>query len=414
MSHATIRGDRYKIIETLQNGPRAVIRLVADMHEGDKQKIIKSSITAKPEDIKGIRHEDAVLSHLFHRGIIERHDYWEDCDGVHLVLEHIAGATLHDYLKERTKLMEREVRILAIKVVEALGAAHRQGFIHGDLKPGNIMLCVNCDKRFGSIHEDSIIKIIDWETASPTGKKAHRAWTRAYASPEAWSRKPLDQTHDYYALGIIMFEAATGRVPFKRDGLIIKEQVLMERPDAILEMSEGLNLIVSRLLAKDKGQRFAANGRELLAALSDSQSCKRETRSQRKTSFNEACCNDHRVFPDQVMGFCENALTACLIYLLLSLLFKALGWGSFQGEVTIGLLFGIFLTLTCEIWFDTSAWTLCNILFFCCLGVYSAISRHFMVAIMNIPDAFTVAIVSIAIGICNGLWNIKESEGQLL
>lgn len=234
-------------------------------------------------------HEARLLAYLDHPGVVAVHDL-ETVDGqVVCVMRRLEGQTLDERLAELEKRGERlpisETLRLLTRVIETMANAHAKGVVHLDLKPGNIVL-----QRFGQV------AVIDWgiarffdveryqahlgdlgEGVDPDEPDTTRAaGTPTYMPPEQFVAGELGPTADIYALGTMMFEMLTGRVPFEPGrtllGLAVRKRqgpprIRPLRPD----VSETLEAICLRMIAPNPADRPASLDAVLdeLAALTD-------------------------------------------------------------------------------------------------------------------------------------------------
>ena len=186
-----------------------------------------------------------------------------------LVMELLEGQSLADRL-EKGPLPTDQVLKFGIEIADALDRAHRAGIIHRDLKPGNIMLTGSGVKLldFGLAKTDIVAEPPPDLSSLPTTAPLSRPLTErgavmgtlTYMSPEQLLGKPVDARSDLFSLGIVIYEMATGRRPFKGSSTVaITDAVLHDPPQpfANVEAPERLKAIVLRLLEKDPARRPA-------------------------------------------------------------------------------------------------------------------------------------------------------------
>jgi serine/threonine-protein kinase len=192
----------------------------------------------------------------------------------YMVMEFLKGESLSARIAKRGRLSPTEICDIGLQLLEGLSAAHEAGIIHRDLKPDNIFLLTKAKGR------TDFVKVLDFGISKFNGLGKDFSMTRTgsvmgtpyYMSPEqARGAKNLDARLDVYAAGVILFEAATGRVPFDGDTfneLLIKI-VTEESPrvrSLVPELDPGLAEIIDRARQKDPAQRFAS-AREFRDAL---------------------------------------------------------------------------------------------------------------------------------------------------
>ncbi len=205
-----------------------------------------------------------------HPNVVALLDAGVEEDGTpYIVFELLEGSSLMDRMR-RAVLSAAEAISLALQTCAGLEAAHMMGIVHRDLKPGNLFVC-----------HGGTVKVLDfgvarWATAEPDLTVGNRVvGTPAYLAPEqARGDGPVDGRADLWALGVVLYEALTGRRPFKRDSpvstmlaIVLEDPVPIEeiRPDVPDELVD----IVDRCLAKDRDLRFpsAAALRDALLGL---------------------------------------------------------------------------------------------------------------------------------------------------
>jgi len=225
----------------------------------------------RPDSSEGVRARDLVgearaVSAIRHRGIIDIFGFGTlPGVGQYLVMEYLNGRPLDEVILDRAPMPPAEAVRLIIEVLGALSAAHAVGVIHRDLKPGNIFLVLESN---GSEY----VKVLDFglakQGATPNGptpqtRASMIVGTPEYMAPEQACGQPVSPRTDLYAVGIILFEMLTGRLPFRGDSpmhvAIQQVQAQPPSPDSLVEgLPPELNALVLRLLAKEPEQRFAS------------------------------------------------------------------------------------------------------------------------------------------------------------
>jgi serine/threonine-protein kinase len=220
----------YEIMAKLGRGGSAFVYLAWDSnrHKYVALKVLKPSVAADPVRRARFQVERQVLSRLDHCHIVRRHDTGEPPAESYLVLEHVAGGSLERFLKSGLPPVGQAVRL-----VEALTGAvayiHRQGLIHGDLKPANVLLQPAGDILPADEEDETtylaraVPKIADFELAQPLGEDLQEPvrkgvlGTPGYMAPEQVRSygRGLGLSVDIYALGAILYRLVTGRPPFR-------------------------------------------------------------------------------------------------------------------------------------------------------------------------------------------------------
>ncbi len=190
-----------------------------------------------------------------------------DAGDTYLVLERVAGVPLDELLRAAGgKLPQAELRRVALALTAAVAALHRRGWAHGDLKPSHVFL------------EGTAARLVDFGLAARTDRPSTRteagfAGTPAYMAPEQCRGASPVPASDVYALGAVLFEALTGRPPFRGTPAELHQAHLAAvppRPSTLAPVAPPLEDVVLRCLAKDPAARYADGAAlrdALLAAL---------------------------------------------------------------------------------------------------------------------------------------------------
>jgi len=233
-------------------------------------KILPTQVSEDSEAKQRFDREARAISSLSHPNICQLYDIGSQ-DGIsYIVLECLQGETLADRLEKGPLPLEQLLRY-GIEICEGLGTAHRNGVIHRDLKPGNIMLTKTGVKLmdFGLAKPVSITSSPAGLTAtSATPAKSHPltmqgtvVGTLQYMSPEQIEGKEADTRSDIFSLGCVLYEMATGKRPFEgKSTASIMAAVLEREPIAISTVTPALPITLDRVvkacLAKDPDERL--------------------------------------------------------------------------------------------------------------------------------------------------------------
>ncbi|HZY02475.1 MAG TPA: protein kinase [Anaeromyxobacteraceae bacterium] len=198
-----------------------------------------------------LQEEAEAAARLQHPNILTLHDAGRAEQGPYLVLELLHGRTLAQRLAEGALPVAEAVRI-ALEVAKGLDHAHARGVVHRDLKPGNVFLC-----------QDGQVKVLDFGLAHLFGRRRQDGGTPAYMAPEQMAGAPEDERTDVFALGAMLFEMLSGKVPFLDAAALASSS-----PAPRLETPEvpTLGELVGRMLAKAPVGR-PRDGSVLLQAL---------------------------------------------------------------------------------------------------------------------------------------------------
>ena len=236
-------------------------------------KILPPKIAADHESIMRMQREARTAAQLYHPNIATIHSIEEDNGQLFIVMEYVPGDSLAKLIHER-KLTESDVCRIGKGVADALAEAHEKGIVHRDIKPDNII--VNGQRV--KVLDFGIAKRVGLESTTtadePTAFVTQQGMivgTVFYMSPEQALGKPLDARSDIFSLGVVLYEAMTGRQPF--GGETITEtitQIVRDEPPPIARLnpsiSPGMSAIIEKCLRKKREERFAGAA-ELSSAL---------------------------------------------------------------------------------------------------------------------------------------------------
>ncbi len=219
--------------------------------------------------------EAATASRLSHPNVVTVHDYGETEHGdLYMAMEYIDGLTLAEVIANEGALRLERVLGIAIQITRGLREAHSKGVIHRDLKAGNVMLIrADDDTDLAKILDFGLVKLNARPETQSFGTSTGQDLTRAgallgspiYMSPEQIRGDDIGPGSDIYALGVLMFEMATGKPPFH--GATSVDTVyahLNHAPPSFAEIAPDdavypeLEAVVMRCLAKDAGERFGS------------------------------------------------------------------------------------------------------------------------------------------------------------
>ncbi|MCI5971531.1 MAG: Stk1 family PASTA domain-containing Ser/Thr kinase [Anaerococcus sp.] len=266
-----ILDNRYEIIEQIGLGGMAKVYKAKDrlLDRFVAIKVLKDQYAEDEEFLKKFNNEAQSAAKLNHVNIVNVYDIGEDLlEGrkiYYIVMEYVEGQTLKDLIDEEGKLSNHDIIDYSVQIAQALKSAHASGIIHRDIKPQNILI-----DKFG------LAKVTDFGIAR-VSSNATITYTSSilgtvhYISPEQAKGKIVDEKSDLYSLGAVMYEMATGKVPFDADnsvGIAVMHIQDKARPAKELnpDLSDHLNFIIMKLLEKEPGNRFL-NATELIDSL---------------------------------------------------------------------------------------------------------------------------------------------------
>jgi tetratricopeptide (TPR) repeat protein/TolB-like protein len=267
-------GPRYRIEALLgQGGMGRVYRAYdKELNRAVAIKVVRQGVMGEADALNRFKQELVLASKISHKNILRIHDLGE-VDGMKFItMAYVEGQDLHQIIKDNPKLPLERVLKFATQLAEALAAAHAEDVVHRDLKPQNILLDKN-DQIY--ISDFGLAKSFAEGAVGMTQTGAFLGTPR-YMSPEQVEGKPTDGRADLYAYGLILYEMATGDVPFTGDSTLgVMYQRLREKPKspkvANPSLPNWLVRIIMRCLEKDPADRYQ-NAYEILADLKASQS----------------------------------------------------------------------------------------------------------------------------------------------
>lgn len=263
-------GGKYKIRRLLGQGGMATVYLgfQEDLERQVAVKVLPPHPGLNAMFIERFQLEAKTVARLQHPHIVQLFDYGVEDDILYLVIPYISGGSLEDVMRDG-KLDQNFIEKVLSQISGALDFAHRQGVVHRDLKPGNILL----DGDGNALLADFGIAKITGDTGNLTGTGV--VGTPAYMSPEQCQGVQLDARSDIYALGVVIYEMLTGTTPYQADTPV---QVMMKHvydpaPDILTVVSTlptAVGLVMYKVLAKEPNERYqtaSAFAKDISAAL---------------------------------------------------------------------------------------------------------------------------------------------------
>ena len=268
------RLKHYEILSRLGEGGMGVVYRARDTRLGRTValKTLPADLARNEERVRRFEREARIVSGLSHPGIATVYDFDRDGDTTFLTMELVEGPTLREVVSEGA-MSEARVLECALQVAEALAAAHRGGVVHRDLKPENIMSAASgyykvLDFGVARLDADTTTGEGTSETQAPTRTWATSAGslvgTVAYMSPEQVRGEPTDPRSDMFSFGSVLYELISGTRAFRGDSEIATAHAVAYEPQEPLrsqcpDVSEGLELVVSKCLRKDPADRYASS-----------------------------------------------------------------------------------------------------------------------------------------------------------
>ncbi len=227
-------------------------------------KVLRPELAREPVVVERFHREAKAVAKLSHPNIITVHLVAETEQGLpYLVMEYVQGEDLQALLAREAPLPTDRIVELGAQIAEALAEAHAQGIVHRDLKPANIKLAERGGRTVIKVLDFGIAKILQEDSQGKLTKTGTVFGTPHYVSPEQASGAKVDHHTDIYSLGVILFQMATGRLPFESSsGLEVLVKHIKETPprpsEIVGKVHPGLERLILKALAKDPTQRQAS------------------------------------------------------------------------------------------------------------------------------------------------------------
>jgi eukaryotic-like serine/threonine-protein kinase len=264
MTTPRLLGSRYEIGETLGYGGMAEVHLGRDVRLGREVavKILRADLARDPSFQTRFRREAQAAASLNHPAIVAVYDSGEEITGPngstpYIVMEYVEGRTLRDILKTEGRIMPRRAMEIVADVCAALDFSHRNGIVHRDVKPGNVM-----------ITSTGAVKVMDFgiaravaDAGATVTATAAVIGTAQYLSPEQARGENVDARSDVYSTGCLLYELLTGHPPFTGDSpvAVAYQHVREMAPppsSANPDVPPALDAIVMKALAKNPANRY--------------------------------------------------------------------------------------------------------------------------------------------------------------
>ncbi len=257
---------RYRVLEEVGQGGMAVVYKAQDeaLKREVAVKVLHAHLLAEPESKTRLEREAQAVAKLHHDNIVQIFDYSGiDSAASYIVTEFIDGQTLKQFMANRKPPPPEVAALIALEIASALVHAHSLGIIHRDVKPDNVMV-----RKDGilKLMDFGVAQIMDLERMTVTGQLLG---SPAYMAPEILEGKPLDVRTDVFSVGIMLYQLATGALPFSGRN---PHEVLKRIAEGKFADPRTLNRLISDRLAKIIAKALARKPEErysTVAALLD-------------------------------------------------------------------------------------------------------------------------------------------------
>lgn len=259
LTKGAVLAGRYEIIEQIGSGGMALVYRAKDKKLGRDVtfKVLREEYCLDEDFLSRFNVEARSAASLSHPNIVNVYDVGSEGEINYIVMEYIDGVTLKDLILKRAPFENEETLGVAIQIASALSQAHKNGIIHRDIKPQNIL-----------VTKAGTVKVTDFGIARSVGNKTTTTSTNTmgsvhYFSPEQAKGRYVDFRSDIYSLGIVMFEMATGSVPYDADTAITVALKHLNEPLPDMakinpNISESLKKIILKACSKQTLQRYAS------------------------------------------------------------------------------------------------------------------------------------------------------------
>ncbi|MEX1157680.1 MAG: protein kinase [Thermomicrobiales bacterium] len=237
-SHPDTLAGRYQIREAVGEGNFSVTYRATDKVLGRDVaiKILREQYVQHAGFTSRFENEARAAALISHPNVIQVFDYGREDDIAFIVMQYVPGASLKDYIRDHAPLPVEESVEFTRQILDGLAAIHEAGIIHRDIKPQNVLMT---DQRHLKLTDFGIARLES--AAAGLTESGTALGTAAYMAPEQASGQPLGRETDLYAVGVILYEMTTGRLPFPGDNPV---QVMYRHVNEIPEPPRAINAYI--------------------------------------------------------------------------------------------------------------------------------------------------------------------------
>jgi serine/threonine protein kinase len=271
MATEALFADRYRLERRLGVGGMATVQLAFDtrLERYVAVKLLAEHLAEDSSFVSRFRREALAAARLVHPNIVQVFDFGSEASSGRqfIVMEYVDGHSCAELLRDRGPMGPRDAVDVLAQACRGLDYAHRNGVVHRDVKPGNLLR-----------NTDGVVKLADFGIAkaaeqSDITKVGSVLGTAAYLSPEQARGEPAGPTSDLYALGVVAYQLMAGRLPYEAASLTdlarLQEAGPPERlSDVVRDVPDALAAVVARALARDPERRYT-DAAEMEDALRD-------------------------------------------------------------------------------------------------------------------------------------------------
>jgi serine/threonine-protein kinase len=252
-----IFNNRYRILSQIAGGGMAVVYKAHDtvLNRVVAVKVLRDTFAQDVDFRARFQHEAQAAANLGHPNIVTVYDFGQDGAQSYIVMEYVEGRDLKTVIRSEAPLLLDRALDLMIQACAALGAAHRAGLVHCDVKPQNVL-----------VTNDGRVKVTDFGIARAVSasvpQNVETVWgTPHYFSPEQAAGEPPTPASDVYSLGVVLYEMLAGRVPFDADNHTdLAMQHLRDEPPPLTALNPAVPIqieqIINKTMSKEPANRY--------------------------------------------------------------------------------------------------------------------------------------------------------------
>jgi DNA-binding response OmpR family regulator len=251
---------RYDVTGILGRGGMGSVYKARDreLDEDIAVKVLRPGLVSSPSLVDRFKTELRLTRRISHRNVVRTYDLGESDGAYYITMEYVEGVTARELIDTRGVVGVSSTLAIAAQLAEALGVAHERGVIHRDIKPQNLLL-----------DGDGVLKVMDFgvarlaERTDGVTETGMVVGTPAYMAPEQLLDEDVDARSDLYAVGVVLYECLTGRLPFEANSPVaLIAKLLRDDPIAPASLQDGippaLSSLILRLLAKGPAERVGS------------------------------------------------------------------------------------------------------------------------------------------------------------